>query len=135
MRKISIALLLGTSLFAGTYTKADRISDMQIMAEAMTSIQTGFFYNNNDIVQAGAIKLSDAIRRVQPPLEEVEERDPMTRYMNNKVIFSNKIVKKIDNKAKLIVQRFASGDVSQAVQAYSKISKQCMKCHHEVRNW
>ncbi len=135
MKKISIALLLGTSLFAGAYTKADRIKDMQIMAEAMGSIQTGFFYNNNDIVQSGAIKLSDAIRRVQPPLEELEEKDPMARYMNNKVIFSNKIVKKIDSKAKLIVQRFAEGDVSQAVQAYSKISKQCMKCHHEVRKW
>ncbi|NOR58485.1 MAG: cytochrome C, partial [Sulfurimonas sp.] len=93
MKKISIALLLGTALFAGSYTKADRIKDMQTMAEAMSTIETGFFYNNNDIVQNGAIALSDAIRRVQPPLEVREEKDPMARYMNNKVVFSNKIVK------------------------------------------
>ncbi len=135
MKKISIALLLGTALFAGSYTKSDRIKDMQIMAEAMTTISTGFFYNNNDIVQSGGLKLSDAIRRVQPPLEEVEEKDPMARYMNNKIIFSNKIVKNIDAKTKLIIERFAEGDVQAAAQAYTKIMKQCMKCHHEVRQW
>ncbi len=135
MKKISIALLIGTALIAGQYTKADRIKDMQIMAEAMSSIQTGFFYNNNDIVQSGALKLSDAIRRIQPPLEEVEEQDPMARYMNNKIVFSNKITKKIDRKTRLIMQRFADGDVNQAIQAYSKISQECMRCHHEVRQW
>ncbi len=135
MKKISIALLIGTALIAGQYTKADRIKDMQVMAEAMSSIQTGFFYNNNDIVQSGALKLSDAIRRIQPPLEEVEEKDPMARYMNNKIVFSNKITKKIDRKTRLIMQRFADGDVNQAIQAYSKISQECMRCHHEVRQW
>jgi hypothetical protein len=135
MKKISIALLLGTALFAGAYTKADRIKDMQTMAEAMSTIETGFFYNNNDIVQNGALALSDAIRRVQPPLEEKEELDPMARYMNNKVIFSNKIVINIDKIAKTIIQRFAEGDVQASAQAYTKIMKQCMKCHYEIRQW
>jgi hypothetical protein len=105
------------------------------MAEAMSTIETGFFYNNNDIVQNGALALSDAIRRVQPPLEEIEEKDPMARYMNNKVVFSNKVVKNIDIKAKTIIERFAKGDVQASVQAYTKIMKQCMKCHHEIREW
>ena len=135
MKKISIALLLGTALIAGQYTKSDRIKDMQTMAEAMSTIETGFFYNNNDIVQNGGVALSDAIKRVQPPLEEIEEKDPMARYMNNKVIFSNKIVKNIDKKVKTIMQRFAEGDVQAAAQAYTKIMKQCMKCHHEIRQW
>lgn len=136
MKKISIVVvLLGTVLFAGSYTKADRIKDMQTMAEAMATMGTGFFYNNNDIVQNGALALSDAIRRIQPPLEEKEEKDPMTRYMNNKVIFSNKIVKNIDKKAKTIIERFAVGDVQASTQAYTKIMKQCMKCHHEIRQW
>jgi hypothetical protein len=46
---------------------------MQTMAEAMANIEAGFLYNNNDLVEQGALKLSDAIRRVEPPLEEVEE--------------------------------------------------------------
>jgi len=135
MKKVTLFLLLSTALFAEAYTKADRIKDMQIMAEAMSQIETGFYYNNNDIVQDGAIKLSDAIRRVQPPLEEIEEKDPMTRYMNQKVKFSNKITKKIDQKAKIILERFKAGDMPQAVQAYTKIMKQCMECHSQLRNW
>ena len=135
MKKATLFLLLSTALFAEAYTKADRIKDMQIMAEAMSQIETGFYYNNNDIVQDGAIKLSDAIRRVKPPLEEVEEKDPMTRYMNEKVKFSNKITKKIDQKAKIILERFKAGDMPQAVQAYTKIMKQCMECHSQLRTW
>ena len=135
MKKSILVLLLGTTLFAAPYTKEDRIKDMQVMAEAMSQIQTGFFYNNNEIVQDGALKLSDAVRRVEPPLEELEEKDPMTRYMNEKVKFSNKITKKIDQKAKLILQRFKAGDSQQAIQAYTKIMKQCMECHSQLRTW
>ena len=135
MKKSILILLLGTALFAQQYTKADRIKDMQIMAEAMSQIQTGFFYNNNEIVQDGALKLSDAVRHVEPPLEEKEEKDPMTRYMNQKVKFSNKITKKIDQKAQLIIERFKDGDTTQAVQAYTKIMQQCMKCHSQLRTW
>jgi len=135
MKKTVIFLLLGTALFAEVYTKEDRIKDMQIMAEAMSEIQTGFYYNNIDIVQNGALKLSDAVRRVEPPLEEKEEKDPMTRYMNEKVKFSHKITKKIDQKAKLILERFQDGDTPQAIQAYTKIMKKCMECHLQLRTW
>ncbi len=135
MKKTAVILLLGTALFAGQYTKDDRIKDMQIMAEAMSEIQTGFFYNNGEIVKNGAIKLSDAVRRVEPPLEEKEEKDPMTRYMNEKVKFSHKITKKIDQKARLILERFADGDTPQAIQAYTKIMKKCMECHSQLRTW
>jgi len=48
---------------------------------------------------------------------------------------SNKIVKKINQKALTILQRFKSGDSTQAVQAYIKIVGQCMKCHREIRHW
>jgi len=135
MKKMAIVLLLGTTLFAAPYSKNDRIKDMQIMANAMSQIQTGFFYNNKEIVQDGALKLSDAVRRVQPPLEELEEKDPMTRYMNKKVEFSNKITKKIDQKTRLIMQRFNDGDTQQAIQAYTKVMKQCMECHTQLRSW
>ncbi|NOQ30754.1 MAG: cytochrome C [Helicobacteraceae bacterium] len=135
MNKFYILLLLGTTLLAAPYTKQDRIKDMQKMAEAMTTISTGFFYNNNDIVQSGALELSEVIRKVKPPLEERAEQDPLARWENEKVRFSNKIVRTIDGKAELIIERFADGDVQAAVQAYTKIMKQCMKCHHEVRAW
>ena len=135
MKTALLIFLFSTLVFAQDYTKKDRIKDMQVMAEAMSKIETGFFYNNNDLVQEGALKLSDAVRRIEPPLEEKEEKDPMTRYINEKVKFTNKLVKKIDQKAKDILERFKEGDTAQAVQAYTKIVTKCMECHAQVRHW
>jgi len=136
MKKIIVAMaIFGTLLSAGAYTKEDRIKDMNEMASAMNEIQTGFFYNNYDVVAAGVTKLSDTISRVKPPLEEVEEKDPMTRYLNQSIKMTRKITKKINQKALTILQRFKRGDATQAVQAYTKIMGQCIKCHNEMRHW
>lgn len=121
--------------FGGSYTKEDRIKDMKEMAQAMNEIQSGFFYNSYDTVADGVTKLSDTIVRVKPPIEEAQEKNPMARYMNEKVKMTDKIVKKINQKSLTILQRFKSGDATQAVQAYTKIMGQCMKCHREMRHW
>jgi uncharacterized caspase-like protein len=136
MKKVLLGMILvASTMLAKPYTKEDRINDMNEMAQAMNIIQSGFFYNNYDTVEAGVTKLADAVSRVKPPLEEVEEKDAMNRYMNQKIQMSNKIVKKINQKSLTILQRFKSGDPTQAVQAYTKIMGQCMKCHKEMRNW
>jgi len=134
-RVLLVIALVSTIVVAKPYTKEDRISDMNEMAKAMNIIQSGFFYNNYDTVEAGVAKLSDAVVRVKPPLEEQEEKNVMNRYMNQKIQMSNKIVKKINQKSLTILQRFKAGDPAQAVQAYTKIMGQCMKCHKEIRKW
>ena len=136
MKKMVLALLVTSSIaFAGTYTKEDRVKDMHKMADAMGTIQTGFFFNNYETVASGVNALTDAAQRVQPPLEVLQEKNPMARYMNQKVKMTNKVVKKINQKALTILQRFKSGDSAQAIQAYSKIVDQCMKCHQQMRMW
>jgi hypothetical protein len=136
MKKTVVTVVALCSLaMAGNYTKQDRMNDMNQMAEAMNMIQSGFFYNNYDTVTKGVTKLTEAVVRVKPPLEEQEEKNPMTRYMNQKVQMTNKIVKKINQKGLTILQRFKDGDTEQAVQAYTKVMKQCMKCHREIRQW
>ena len=136
MKKIfTILVLLGSLLYAAPYTKQDRINDMHEMAHAMNIIQSGFFYNNYETVAEGVDMLTTATSRVKPPLEELEEKDVMSRYMNNKVRMTNKIVRKINQKSLTILQRFKSGDSHQAVQAYDKIVQQCMNCHRDIRNW
>lgn len=136
MKKSLIALaLVGVVLQAEPYTKQQRITDMQTMAAAMQDIQNGFFYNNFDMVQVGTAKLTDTIMKIEPPLEEAEEKDVMTRYTNNKVQMSNKIKKTINKKARDIIERFRDGDAVQALQAYTKITKQCMECHTQLRKW
>jgi hypothetical protein len=136
MKKVVVSLLIAGSLLqAGDYTKEDRVKDMTAMAHAMGVIQSGFFYNNYDTVAAGVVELSDTVVKVKPPVEEVNEKDVMARYMNKKIQMSNKIVKKINQKALTILERFKAGDTTQATQAYTKIMGQCMKCHREIRNW
>jgi len=136
MKKIVLAVVLaGSMLYGSTYTKEDRIVDMNEMANAMNEIQSGFFYNNYDVVSNGVVKLSEAVGRVKPPLEETEEKDVMNRYMNQKIQMTNKIVKKIDRRALIILQRFKEGDTSQALQAYTSIMGECTKCHREMRHW
>ncbi len=136
MKKIVLAIIIaGSVLVAAPYTKADRIADMNEMAAAMNTIQSGFFYNNYETVAAGVEKLNSTIIKVQPPIEEVEELDLMTKYMNRKFQMTGKVVKKINKKSRDILERFKSGDSTQAVQAYTKIMGQCIKCHRETRNW
>lgn len=132
---VTLLMTAGLLTLAQAYTKEDRIKDMQMMSKAMEEIQTGFFYNNADLVNEGALKLSDTIQKIEPPLSEQEENDPMTRYMNDKVKVSNKIKKSIDRKARNIIERFGQGDPTQAAQSYTDIVKKCMECHTRLRNW
>ena len=135
MKKALLSLILLSSFLYGEYTREDRIKDMQEMAEAMNTIQSGFFYNNYDTISSGIDHLISSVERVQPPLEEIEEEDVMTRYMNNKVQMTRKVVKQINQKSLTILQRYKSGDSAQAVQAYKKILSECMDCHQQTRNW
>lgn len=136
MKKTILALLIaGGSLMAEPYTKADRIADMNEMASAMNTIQSGFFYNNYTTIEAGVESLRNAVQRVEPPLEEIQEKDLMTKYMNNRVQMTNKIVRQINQKSITILERYKTGDSTQALQAYKKIMGECMKCHRDTRNW
>ena len=136
MKKLLIIpAIVATFSSATTYTQADRILDMQKMAQAMQDIQMGFFYNNIDIVKDGTKTLKDTIKKVRPIKSEVENTDIYEKWLNNSLKMTNKIKKKITQKAKDIEERFEAGDPKQALQAYSKISQQCLKCHINLRKW
>ncbi len=124
-----------TLIMAGGYTQGQRILDMQKMAQAMQDIQSGFFYNNADIVNAGTKSLKETIIKIRPTDSEVNNKDIYEQWLENDQRMTNKIQKKITKKANDIEERFTDGDAVQALQAYSKISGQCMKCHVNLRKW
>jgi len=132
---ILIASATSVLVMADGYTQADRILDMQKMAQAMQDIQSGFFYNNVDIVKAGTKVLKDTIIKVRPIDSEVNNKDIYEKWLNNDLKMTRKIQKKIQRKATDIEERFSDGDAVQALQAYSKIAGQCMKCHVRLRKW
>ncbi len=135
MKKAFIILTISSSLMMASYTQEDRIKDMQIMAGAMQDIQNGFFYNNFDMIKAGGILLTDTIVKIEPPLEEREETDVMTRFLNNKVKMTNSTKNKIKKKTQTMIERFRDGDPTQALQNFTKITKECMRCHTQLRKW
>jgi len=136
MKKLLITpVILATFASATPYTQADRILDMQKMAQAMQDIQTGFFYNNIDIVKDGTKTLKETIKKVRQIQSEVKTTDIYEKWLNNNLKMTNKIKKKIVQKAEDIEERFEDGDAVQALQAYSKVSQQCLKCHINVRKW
>ncbi len=136
MKKLLLGVIaIGTFSFAEGYSQSERILDMQKMAQAMQDIQSGFFYNNLDIVKAGTKDLKETIIKVRPIDSEVNNKDIYEKWLNNNLRMTNKIQKKIIKKSDTIVERFSDGDAVQALQAYSKISNQCMKCHVNLRKW
>jgi len=136
MNKLLLGLMVtSTLLFADGYKQADRIMDMQKMAQAMQDIQSGFFYNNADIVKAGVKDLRETIVKIRPIDAEINNKDIYEKWLQNNQRMTNKIQKKIKKKAEDIEERFSDGDAVQALQAYSKISGQCMKCHVNLRKW
>jgi hypothetical protein len=136
MKKILVGYLTLVTLgLAEEYTQEDRIFDMQKMAQAMQDIQSGFFYNNLDIVKAGAQDLKETIVKIKPIKKEIENKDVYERWMDNNTAMTKRIQRKIEQDTDDIVDRFSAGDATQALQYYSKISSECMKCHVRLRKW
>lgn len=142
MKQMIAGLLVVASVLYGAeeqksegYTQAMRIADMQKMAQAMQNIQTGFFYNNVDIVTDGAKTLKATVGNVGPTTEEIMNKDIYEQFMQNSEKMTFRIKKKIERHAQEVLDRFKDGDAVQALQAYTKIAQQCMKCHVRLRKW
>ena len=136
MKKLVVGCVaIMTFGFAEGYTQADRVLDMQKMAQAMHDIQDGFFYNNLDIVKAGAEDLKSAIVKIRQTKTEVDNKDVYERWMNNNTAMTKRIQRSIEQKSDDIIARFSDGDATQALQVYGKISSECMKCHISLRKW
>ena len=136
MKKILVGCITVVTFgLADGYTQEDRIFDMQKMAQAMQDMQAGFFYNNLDIVKAGAKDLKETIVKIRPIKKEIENKDVYERWMDNNTAMTKRIQRKIEQNTDDIVARFSTGDATQALQYYSKISSECMKCHVRLRKW
>jgi hypothetical protein len=136
MKKILMTCItLVTVNFAGDYTQGDRIMDMQKMAQAMQDIQSGFFYNNLDIVTAGAEDLRTTIIKVGPTTAEKNTKDVYEKWMNNSTAMTGRTQRRIQKYAEEIVTHFKAGDAQFALNVYNRVSAECMKCHTSLRKW
>jgi len=136
MKKVLITCMaLVTFGTADGYTQGDRILDMQKMAQAMQDIQSGFFYNNLDIVTAGANDLKNTIIKVGPTTAEQNTKDVYEKWMNDNSAMTGRTQKRIQKYAEDIVEHFKAGDAQYALNIYNRVTAECMKCHTSLRKW
>lgn len=134
-RVVVYCMMIVTFTFGEVYVQEDRILDMQKLAQAMQDIQSGFFYNNLDIVKAGAEDLKATIVKIGPIKSELENTDVYERWMDGNTAMTKRIQRKIVQGSDDIIARFSDGDATQALQVYGKLSNECMKCHVSLRKW
>ena len=120
---------------AEEYSQANRILDMQKMAQAMQDIQSGFFYNNLDIVTAGVEDLKSTVVKVKPTKAEKTTKDVYEKWMNNSSAMTGRTQKRIQKYSDTMIERFKEGDVKQALNVYNRITAECLKCHTNLRKW
>jgi len=120
---------------AEEYSQANRILDMQKMAQAMQDIQSGFFYNNLDIVTAGVEDLKSTVVKVKPTKAEKTTKDVYEKWMNNSSAMTGRTQKRIQKYSDTMIERFKEGDVRQALNVYNRITAECLKCHTNLRKW
>jgi len=136
MKKILLlCVILLTIVKAEEYTQAQRILDMQKMAQAMQDIQSGFFYNNLDIVQAGVKDLKSTIVKINATKAEKNTKDVYEKWMNNHSAMTGRTKRRIEKYADSIIEHFESGDAKFALNIYNRVTFECMKCHISLRKW
>lgn len=136
MKKVLATCIFSLSLaWSEEYTQGQRILDMQKMAHAMQDIQSGFFYNNIDIVTAGAKDLKETIVKVQATLAEKESKDIYEQWMSHATAITGRTQRKIVKYSDELVEHFKAGDAQFALNIYNRVSAECMKCHTSLRKW
>jgi hypothetical protein len=132
MRRVVVLMVLLSTFAFAEYTKEDRVADMVAMESAMATLQKGFLYNNNDMIQQGSKDLRNKILTVQPP--RIGDTS-LTRDQTYAFMFARKQQRKIDDHAAKMAEQFAAGDKYQAMHHFTKILKQCTACHTKLRKW
>jgi hypothetical protein len=132
---LTVCVFVSQILVANEYSQANRILDMQKMAHAMQDIQSGFFYNNVDIVRAGVEDLKETVVKIGPTEAEKTTKDVYEKWMNNATAMTGRTQKRIQKYAETMLERFQEGDAKQALNVYNRITAECMKCHTSLRKW
>lgn len=132
MKKILIAIMaimLSTSLFAGTKEEKQLASDMRMMLNAIVDMQKAAYYNDVRVLKKST---NDLIGGLDSMLAV-----PASTYLdkNQKYAekFAEKRVKMIKMYADDLLVSLETGRIDDVIADYHEISKQCYSCHVRLR--
>ena len=132
MKKILIAIMaimLSTSLFAGTKEEKKLASDMRMMLDAIVDMQKAAYYNDVRILKKKTNELIGGLDSMLavPASSYLQENQ---KYAEK---FAEKRVKMIKMYADDLLISLDAGRIDDVISDYHEISKQCYSCHLRLR--
>jgi len=132
MKKILMAIMaimLSTSLFAGTKEEKQLASDMRMMLDAIVDMQKAAYYNDTRVLKKSTTRLISGLDSLLT-VKAGSYLDPKQKYAEK---FADKRVKMIKMYAEDLLVSLEAGNIDDVIADYHEISKQCYSCHIRIR--
>lgn len=131
MKKILLmSILVSGMLFAEGAVKPDQMKTMQGLESAMATIQKGFLYNNEEIVEGGVKELKSRLEDVNSFVIE-NEADKTFNAKAYASTESSAMEKLADN----MLEAYKAGRKDDSMATYSQTLTRCVTCHKIIRKW
>ena len=124
-----MAIMLSTSLFAGTKEEKQLASDMRMMLDAIVDMQKAAYYNDTRVLKSSTTRLIGGLDSLLD-VKAGSYLDPKQKYAEK---FADKRVKMIKMYAEDLLVSLESGNIDDVIADYHEISKQCYSCHVRIR--
>ena len=132
MKKILIAIMaimLSTSVFAGTKEEKLLASDMRMMLDAIVDMQKAAYYNDTRVLKAATNRLIGGLDSMKA-VKASSYLDKNQKYAEK---FAEKRVSMIRMYADDLLISLEAGQIDDVISDYHEISKQCYSCHLRLR--
>lgn len=132
MKKILvIGVMLGSLLMAEGVDHAQRLVVMHGLENAVSTIQKGFFRNNEQIIELGTTSMKDYLARIDSFVIEPTKED---KNFNPKA-YAQKETEALMLLSDAILLYFKQGKKDEARGAMDAALSRCIACHQIIRKW
>ena len=134
MKKILLlSALAGSLLFAEGALNKSQMKTMQTLEEAMTTVQKGFLYNNENVIKSGIKDIKSTLMDVLDFEIKVDPKD-QGKDFNSKAYVATEVTA-IGKLATKIETLYTEGKKDEALSTYSETLGRCVVCHKIIRKW
>lgn len=124
-----MAIMLSTSLFAGTKEEKRLASDMRMMLDAIVDMQKAAYYNDTRVLKAATSRLIGGLDSMKA-VKASTYLDKNQKYAEK---FAEKRVSMIRMYADDLLSSLEAGQIDDVISDYHQISNQCYSCHLRLR--
>jgi cytochrome c556 len=134
MRKILLlSTLVSSVLFAEGVLNKSQMKTMQTLESALSTIQKGFLYNNESVVNSGIKTLKASLVDVNAFVITVDNKDKKEDF--DPKMYAVTETTSIGKLAGEVGKLYTEDKRDEALEAYSKILNRCVVCHKIIRKW